>query len=70
MKLSINVPTELKDVTLGQYQKFLKIQKTNDDPTFIAQKMVEIFCGIDMTDTFKIKVTDINEIVGVLNNIF
>lgn len=70
MKLSINVPTKLKDVTLGQYQKFLKIQKTNDDPTFIAQKMVEIFCGIDLTDTFKIKVTDINEIVGILNNIF
>ena len=38
MKLSITVPTELKDLTLGQYQKFVKIQKTNDDPTFIAQK--------------------------------
>jgi len=70
MKLSINVPTELSDVTLGQYQKFVKIQKANQDPTFIAQKMVEIFCKIDLKDTFKIKVTDINEIVAILNNLF
>jgi len=70
MKLSINVPTELSDVTLGQYQKFVKIQKANEDPTFIAQKMVEIFCKIDLKDTFKIKVTDINEIVAILNNLF
>ena len=48
MKLSITVPTELKDLTLGQYQKFVKIQKANQDPTFIAQKMIEIFCGIDL----------------------
>ena len=70
MKLSINVPTELKDVTLGQYQKFVKIQQQNDDVTFIAQKMIEIFCNIDLKDTFKIKVTDINEIVAILNNLF
>ena len=70
MKLSITVPTELKDLTLGQYQKFVKIQKANEDPTFIAQKMIEIFCGIDLKDTFKIKVTDVNEIVAILNNLF
>jgi hypothetical protein len=70
MKLSINVPTELKDLTLGQYQKFVKIQKTNDDPTFIAQKMIEIFCNINLTDTFKIKVSDVNDIVNTLNTLF
>ncbi len=25
MKLEINVPTSLNDITLGQYQKYLKI---------------------------------------------
>tara|TARA_R110001592_G_scaffold336952_1_gene622723 strand:+ start:946 stop:1605 length:660 start_codon:yes stop_codon:yes gene_type:complete len=70
MKLSITIPTELKDITLGQYQKFIKIQKANDDPTFIAQKMIEIFCNIDLKDTFNIKVSDVNDIVGVLNGIF
>lgn len=70
MKLSITVPTELNDVTLGQYQKFIKVQKANEDPTFIAQKMIEIFCNIDLKDTFNIKVADVNEIVGILNKLF
>lgn len=70
MKLSISVPTELSDVTLGQYQKFIKVQKANEDPTFIAQKMIEIFCNIDLKDTFNIKVADVNEIVGILNKLF
>tara|TARA_X000001382_G_scaffold85868_1_gene60945 strand:- start:1031 stop:1690 length:660 start_codon:yes stop_codon:yes gene_type:complete len=69
MKLSVNVPTELNELTLGQYQKFLKVQKDNGDGIFVAQKMIEIFCGIDLKDTFKIKITDINEIVGILNDI-
>ena len=69
MKLSVNVPTELNELTLGQYQKFLKVQKDNGDGIFVAQKMIEIFCGIDLKDTFKIKITDINEIVAILNEI-
>ena len=69
MKLSINVPTELNELTLGQYQKFIKVQKDNGDGIFVAQKMIEIFCGIDLKDTFKIKINDINEIVGILNDL-
>jgi hypothetical protein len=69
MKLSINVPTDLNELTLGQYQKFIKIQKDNGDGTFVAQKMIEIFCGIDLKDTFKIKITDMNEIIKILNEL-
>ncbi len=69
MKLSINVPTDLNELTLDQYQKFLKIQKDNGDGTFVAQKMIEIFCGIDLKDTFKIKITDMNEIIKILNDL-
>jgi len=69
MKLSINVPTELNELTLGQYQKFIKVQKDNGDGTFVAQKMIEIFCGIDLKDTFKIKITDMNEIIKILNDL-
>jgi hypothetical protein len=45
------------------------VQKDNGDGIFVAQKMIEIFCGIDLKDTFKIKITDINEIVAILNEI-
>lgn len=69
MKLSINVPTELKEITLGQYQRFAKINRDNGDGTFVAQKMIEIFCDIDLKDTFKIKLNDINEIIKILNDL-
>ncbi len=69
MKLSLNVPTELNELTLGQYQKFIKVQKDNGDGIFVAQKMIEIFCGIDLKDTFKVKINDINEIVTILNDL-
>jgi hypothetical protein len=69
MKISLNVPTELNELTLGQYQKFIKVQKDNGDGIFVAQKMIEIFCGIDLKDTFKVKINDINEIVTILNDL-
>jgi len=69
MKLSLNVPTQLNELTLGQYQKFIKVQKDNGDGIFVAQKMIEIFCGIDLKDTFKVKINDINEIVTIINDL-
>ncbi len=32
--------------------------------------MIEIFCNINLTDTFKIKVSDVNDIVNTLNTLF
>ena len=31
--------------------------------------MIEIFCGIDLKDTFKIKIKDMNEIIKILNDL-
>ena len=62
MKLTITVPTTLSDMTLHQYQMFVDIQNQNDDQTFIFQKMIEIFCGLDLKDTFKLKVSDVSDI--------
>ena len=44
MKIEINVPTSLSEVTLGQYQKFLKIAEENPECNFLNAKMIEIFC--------------------------
>ncbi len=46
MEISIKIPTGLDEISLGQYQKFLKIQEENEDKNFIAQKMVEIFWNL------------------------
>ena len=51
MKIEINVPTSLSEITLGQYQKYLKIAEENPDGNFLSAKMIEIFCGIPLSDT-------------------
>ena len=47
MKQTLDVPSSLKEITLRQYQKFLKIQENNTDPYFLQCKMIEIFCNLD-----------------------
>ena len=70
MKLELNVPTTLEEITLSQYQKFLKTQEGSNDDEFIAQKMVQIFCGIDFKDIVKMKLTDLNDLILHFKNLF
>jgi hypothetical protein len=69
MKVDINIPDSLNEITLIQYQKFHKLIKDNDASDFVNQKTIEIFCNIDLKDVAKIKVTDVNEILEHLNKI-
>ena len=66
MKIEINVPTSLNEITLGQYQKYLKIAENNPDGNFLDAKMIEIFCGIPLSDSYKIKMSSVRAIVDIL----
>ena len=70
MKVKILVPESLSEITLEQYQKFLKISNDNEDSLFLQQKMVEIFCNIDLKNVLNIKYTSINKITKHLNKLF
>ena len=70
MELTLRIPENLKEITLGQYQKYLKMEKENEDETFIAQKMVEIFCGTKLDYVMKMKWKDVQEIVTDLGHMF
>jgi hypothetical protein len=70
MKASITVPTSLSEVTLKQYQKFLKIQEMNEDEMFLQTKMIEIFCGVEHKDVLSIKVLDAEKITKMLGDLF
>lgn len=70
MKVDITVPESIAEIPLLNYQKFLKVQKSSDDQEFIAQKMIEIFCGIELKDVAKIKLIDMNNLVEHFNKIF
>ena len=66
MKVDIEIPESLNEVTLDQYQRYLKIQDNNDDEKFLAVKMIEIFCGIRGDHVLLMRATDINSIVQIL----
>ena len=70
MKLEITIPTKLSEIKLAQYQAFLNIAKDNEDSEFLHQKMVQIFCGIDLKDIALIKYKDVNEITASINDMF
>ena len=66
MKFDIQIPDSLNEITLEQYQKYLKIQDNNEDEKFLAVKMIEIFCGIRGDHVLLMRATDINSIVQIL----
>lgn len=70
MKLDIYVPSSLDDITLEQYQKFHKISDGKESSNFINQKMVEIFCNIDLKEIVKIKYTSLNKVLRHIDNLF
>ena len=70
MKLEINVPTTLNEIPLKSYQEFLKVQQGSNDEEFIAQKMIQIFCGIELKDIVKMKLTSLNELILHFKNLF
>ena len=70
MKANINVPTELNQITLKQYQKFLKVQDSSKDNNFIQTKMIEIFCRVKPQDALSIKLSDANRIANLISNMF
>ena len=70
MKIELTIPTTLNDIKLAQYQKFLSIAKDNEEGEFLQQKMVQLFCGIDLKDVASIRYKDVTEITANINNLF
>jgi hypothetical protein len=70
MEIQVKVPTSLNEIPLKHYVDFLNVQKGSNDEEFIAQKMIEIFCGIRLAEVAKIKLTSLNEMVRHFTNLF
>ena len=69
MKIEINVPTSTHEITLGQYQKFLKIAENNSEGNFLNAKMIEIFCGIPLSESYKLKMSSVTAIIDILQEL-
>ena len=70
MELNITVPTKLNEITLGQYKKFIKIAKDNDDVNDVQCKMMQIFCGVTQKDANNMRYSDVEQITGNINELF
>lgn len=70
MKSELIIPSDLSEVSLKQYQKFLKIQDSNQDSYFLQCKMIEIFCNLDAKTVRLLKLSDADKVVEVINNMF
>ena len=69
MGAEINVPTNQSEITLRQYQKFVKIAENNTNDNFIRSKMLEIFCGVPLTDAYKMKMNSVFAVTDILEDV-
>lgn len=70
MKITVNIPEKLSDITLEQYQRFLKVAEAEDvDDVFLMQKMIQIFCGVKLTDVFYFKIQDVKNVINEINQV-
>ena len=73
MKLEIAVPTSLEDITLSQYQHYMRIVDQNKDESandFVNKKLVEIFCNVNLNEVDSIPVVEFNRILEILQKAF
>lgn len=67
MELKVKVPTSLNDIKLKQYQQFLAVA---DDGEFLQQKMLQIFCGVELKHVADMRQKDVTEITTNISNLF
>ena len=61
--MEITIPTSLKDITLGQYQRMIKLQETETDENILKARLIEVFCNVDLKDAFRMNMNDTDSIV-------
>ena len=70
MKAKLNVPTDLSEITLEQYQRFLNAQESNDDEHYLEYKAIEIFCRVPEDKIKSIAAHSVTEIANKISALF
>jgi hypothetical protein len=67
MQIEIDVPSNLSEITLSQYKRYLRLIDTNSElehiDQFMSLKMLEIFCNVPYKVAMECKMVDVNRIV-------
>ena len=72
-KIELSVPADLSEITLGQYQKYMKVVEQNKGEEyndFLNKKLVEIFCDVNLNDVESIPVVEFNKVLDILQEAF
>lgn len=73
IELDISVPKDLSGITVQQYQEYAKLWEDNkeaEDYEFINKKTLEIFCGLDLKESYKIPINTFDSILRHINDCF
>jgi hypothetical protein len=71
MKVKIEVPTSLGEISLEQYQKYHKVNtEENQNSNFLLHKTVEIFCNLNLQEVIKVQFNSVMKVVNILNDMF
>lgn len=70
MAIKIKIPSSLKDITLRQYKKYMKIEESVENERFLNAKMIEIFCDVELEKVMLLHMKDSTEISSIISNIF
>jgi hypothetical protein len=72
IELELSVPTDLSSITLGQYQRYMKVIEENgeDADDFLALKTIEIFCNVSLKDVLNIPAKDADRVLSIINKAF
>jgi len=73
IELDISIPNDLSGITVQQYQEYAKLWEDNkevEDYEFINKKTLEIFCGLDLKDSFNIPINTFDNILSHINDCF
>ena len=76
--ITINIQSSLSDITLGQYQRYIKDvehltdkeQPTEQEVEFSNLKMLECFCGITMKQAYQLPMTEFTSVIRHINELF
>ena len=68
----LDVPTKLEGITLRQYQDYLKVldKWDKEDEVYIKTKMLQIFCNLNIEDTFKVPLNNFDFAIDTVNKCF
>jgi len=72
-KIELEVPSSLESITLGQYQRYLKVADQNKGEEyndFLNKKLVEIFCNVDLNEVEQIPFVEFEKVLTIIQEAF